>query len=83
MRVHLAADDDQRADRVALVVDGAGRGAEEIAAELEELADQYRGEAVQVLVDTDLAADVVRLLTGSRSPATTLEGDADGWRVST
>jgi hypothetical protein len=80
-------DEDQRGERVALVLDRAGGRAGDVVSELEELADLYRGEAVAVRLDRDLAADVVRLLTGARGTGsagvTVVEGDADGWRLST
>lgn len=87
VRVCLTAGtEDQRGERVALVLDRSRSSAADVVSELEELADQYRGEAVQVLLGDDLAADVVRRLTGARDPqpsaVVVLEGDADGWRLS-
>lgn len=81
MRVHLV--EDPSGDRIARVLDGTGHSPEEVAGELTELADEYRGEAVRVILDDAGRAALVRLLTGRSAPAAVLERDADGWRVAT
>lgn len=80
VRVHLGPED-PRDDRVALVLDRSTADAADVVAELEELADLYRGEAVRVVMGAALAAEVARRLTGVPTQARSFEGDSEGWSV--
>jgi hypothetical protein len=76
VRVHLV--DPGPGERVAAVVDLPGASAEAAIAELGDLSDLHRGEAVTVRLDEEVRREVAERLTG-RPDAVLLEGDADGW----
>ncbi len=78
VRVHLGGPE-PHPDRIVDVLDRRDRGPEEVAAELAGLADEFRGEAVQLHVAPEVAREVCRRLVGRDEPIC-LEGDADGWR---
>lgn len=78
VRVHLGGPE-PHPDRIAELLDRRGRSPDEVVTELAGLADEFRGEAVQLRVAPEVAQEVSRRLTG-RDEVTCLEGDADGWR---
>lgn len=78
VRVHLGGPE-PHPDRIADLLDRRGRSPDEVVAELDGLADEFRGEAVQLHVAPEVAQEVCRRLVGRDEP-TCLEGDGDGWR---